>query len=246
MKKSLVVIHEGEGRASTVLIAEGFKRRHDQVKRLIVRYRKKFEEISPLKGDIRRAKTKKFEEFLLDEDQFLFLGTLFKNNPQVIDFKLLIIKDYRRCRKQLARALNQKHDPQYNQTRLTNKTLRFYETDAIQKFIAYSKKQGGTPKGCDMYYSNFTKMTNTLLFICEGTFKNLRNVLTPEQLMTIGAAEQIIGKTIKNNMENGIFYKDIYKNVKKKVELFAELHGKSEVLNQQLLIPETYGNTSPL
>lgn len=236
MKKQIVTIHEDIGRAGTVLIAEGFNRRHEQVVRLIRKYREKFEKISTLKVVIQKAKTKPFEEYLLDENQFFFLGTLFKNNEQVVEFKFRLVQEFAKCRKQLAKALNQKKDPAWNQARLTSKTVRLLETGAIQEFIIYAKEQGGTPDGCDKYYSNFTRMMNTLLFICEGKFKSLRDVLTPEQLVTVSAAEHIIGKSLRADMKNNIFYKDIYSSAKKKLELFAELHGQSEVLSKQMLI----------
>lgn len=232
--KNIVIIYDGEGRAGTFLIAEGFKRRHEQITRLVKKYQDKFEELNPLKVQKIKTKGRSVKEYLLTEDQFLFLGTLFKNNDQVVEFKYRIVKEFSKCRKQLAKALNQKHDPVWNQTRLTGKTIRLLETGAIQEFIAYAKEQGGTPEGCDNYYSNFTQITNTLLFICEGKFKSLRDVLTPEQLMTVGAAEQIIGKALRNDMKDNVFYKDIYKKVKKKVELFAELNGQSEVISKQL------------
>jgi hypothetical protein len=114
--------------------------------------------------------------------------------------------------------------------------LRALETGEIQKFIQYAKDQGGSEKGCNMYYANITKMMNALLFICEGKFKNLRDILTPEQLMTVGSAEQVIGKSLRDDMAKKVFYKDIYQNVKSKVEIFAELHGKGEVISKQLAI----------
>ena len=230
MKKDIVVIEKNEGRAGTVLIAEGFNRRHEHIVRLIKKYRKEFEEINHLKWFIKRGKTKSFEEFLLDEDQFLFLGTLFKNNDQIVNFKLRLVKEFRNCRRRLNRALNQNRDPKWNQARLTSKTLRIFETGVIKEFIAYAKAQGGTPKGCDNYYTNFTRLVNISLFICEGKFKNLRDVLTPEQLMIVGAAEQMIRKTLREEMNANVFYKDIYQSIKKKVIAFADLSGQTEVL----------------
>lgn len=232
--KNIVIIHENEGRAGTFIIAEGFKRRHEHVTRLVKKYQIKFEEFGHLRWQKVKTKGRSVKECLLNEDQFLFLGTLFKNNDQIVEFKHRLIKEFKKCREQLAKALNQKHDPVWNQTRLTGKTIRLLETGAIQEFIAYAKEQGGTPAGCDMYYKNFTEIMNILLFICEGKFKSLRNVLTPEQLMTVGSAEQIIGKSLRYDMKANVFYKDIYKNAKKKVELFAELHGQSEVISKQL------------
>ena len=239
MSKQIVVIHNNEGRAGTVLIAEGFNRRHEQVIRLVKKYQDKFESLNTLKVFMVRTKGRSFNVFLLDEDQFMFLGTLFKNIDQTVKFKHELIKAFKKCRKQLERALNQdKKDPAYNQARLTNKTLRMLETGAIQEFIAYAKNQGGTAQGCDFYYRNFTNMVNGLLFVCEGKFKNIRDILTPEQLMIVGAAEQIIGKSLRDAMKANIFYKDIYRDIKRKIKIFAELHGQSEVLNQCLLIEE--------
>lgn len=234
--KNIVIMYEDEGRAGTFLLSEGFKRKHEHVTRLVKKYQPKFEGFGHLRWRKIKTKGRSIKECLLNEDQFLFLGTLFKNNDQIVEFKYRVIKDYAKCRKQLAKALNQKHDPIWSQTRLTSKTIRLLETGAIQEFIIYAKEQGGTPEGCDNYYTNFTQMMNILLFICESKFTSLRDVLTPEQLITIGAAEKIIGKSLRDDMKANVFYKDIYKNAKKKVEIFAELNGQSEVLSKQLLL----------
>ena len=77
-------------------------------------------------------------------------------------------------------------------------------------------------------------MMNTLLFICEEKFKSLRDVLSPVQLMVIGSAEQIIGKSLREDMKNEVYYKIIYKNAKEKTKIFAKLHGKSEVIDKQI------------
>jgi phage regulator Rha-like protein len=77
------------------------------------------EEIGRLETTITKGKTKSFEEFLLTEDQFLFLGSLMRNNPQVVEFKLRLVKEFSKCRKQLEKALGQKGDPRYDQARLT-------------------------------------------------------------------------------------------------------------------------------
>ena len=52
--------------------------------------------------------------------------------------------------------------------------------------------------------------------------------------MTVGSAEQVIGKSLRDDMAKKVFYKDIYQNVKSKVELFAELHGKSSIIAKTL------------
>ena len=239
-KKNLVVIQNDEGRAGTKIIAKGFDRRHEQITRLVNKYRKQFEEINTLNVFISKGKTKNFKEFFLDEYQFAFLATLFKNNDKIVEFKLRLILDYRRIQRLLKAANKQKDNPVWNQARLTGKTLRLMETNIIQKFIVYAKNQGGSEHGCNMYYSNITRMMNTLLFICEGQFKNLREVLTPEQLIVVGSAEQVIKKTLEDAMEQNIFYKDIYKKVKEKIMIFADLHGQSDVISKHLTLRQPY------
>jgi hypothetical protein len=60
--------------------------------------------------------------------------------------------------------------------------------------------------------------------------------MTVPQLMTCSSAEQIIDRGLQDGMSRKKYYKDIYKDVKAKVEIFAGLHGKSEVISEQLKI----------
>lgn len=235
----LITILNNEPRAGTVLIAEGFDRRHEQVVRLIKKYLAEFEKLNTLEVLSRKNNTRVFNEYMLTESQFFFLGTLFKNSEISIPFKLKLIIEFDKCKKQLNALSGKKNDEQWNEARLTGKTLRSIETHAIKEFIAYAKNQGGSEKGCNMYYANITKMMTGLLFICGNKFKDIRSVITSQQLITVGSAEQVITKSLRDDMKANVFYKDIYRNVKAKVTIFAELHGQSEVVliedDQELL-----------
>jgi len=72
------------------------------------------------------------------------------------------------------------------------------------------------------------------MFIVQGKFKNVRELMTTQQLMTVSSAEQIIDRGLRDGMSRKKYYKDIYKDVRAKVELFADLHGQSEVISKQL------------
>ena len=172
-------------------------------------------------------------EFLLDEDQFMFLGTLLKNTNKVVDFKFSIIQQFKKCRKQLEQTNKYHQQPKYKITREASILVRRTTTDAMQEFIEYAKVQGSKNSG--MYYANITKMMNGLLFIVEGKYKNLRNVMSIQQLMTVSSAEQIIDRGLRDGMSRKKYYKDIYQDIKKRVETFAELHGKSDVISDLLL-----------
>jgi len=175
------------------------------------------------------------EEYMLNEGQTIFLGSLFRNsNDEILDFKEKVAGEFIRMKDEL-RAKNKIHSsPEYHVIRNAGKIVRHETTAIMSEFMLYAIQQGSTHP--ERYYSNFTKMANSLLFIVEGKFKNLREVMTVQQLMTTGSAEQIIGKGIREGMNKKMFYKDIYLDVKGRVAKFAELNGKSEVIDRQMLI----------
>jgi len=240
-----VSIYNDEPRAGTFLISQGFNREHKKVIELVKKYKERFlrlEDNKSLSADliIHKVPAKKagrpVEEILLNEAQTIFLGSLFRNNEIVLDFKERLAKDFVNLRKKLQALSQQKSEPLYQMTRHAGKIVRAHATKTMQEFIEYAKTQGGSPKGCDMYYTNITGMVNGLLFIVEGKFKNLREVMTNQQLMTISSAEQIIDKGLRDGMKKRMFYKDIYQDVRRRVMTFAELHGQSEVIEKQLSI----------
>lgn len=231
MAKNIAVIHNGEARAGTFLIAQGFDRNHDQVKRLVKKYEKDFLEFGSFHLLKVKSKGRSIEEILLNEDQTMFLGTLFKNSAIVVKFKKKLVREFSKLRKRLAALEVQRQNPRWQVARSASKTLRLRETDRISEFVVYAKEQGS--QRANWYYKAFSRMTNDLLFLVEGRFKNLRDVLTPEQLMAIGAADRIIDKALVDGMAKGMYYKDIFRDVKQRVEIFAGLHGKQSVLAEK-------------
>lgn len=239
MKNEIVKNYYGEERAGTFLIAQGFNRDHFDIIKLINKYKERFLRLDNkltldqfIKNKIPAKKAgRPIEEYLLNEAQTIFLGTLFRNSSDLIlDFKERLAKEFVNLRKQNEALKKHKGEAEYLPTRNMGKIIRRGTTDEIQKFIEYAKKQGGSERGCNMYYSNITRMMNAMLFIVKGKYKNVRDLMSVGQLMTTYSAEMIISKAITDNMKKNIFYKDIYSDIKSKVEIFAELHGKSEVV----------------
>jgi len=232
---SEVELWEDEARTGTFLLSQGLDREHKIVRDIIEKYREDFEDFSILKKrKLRSTGGRAANEYMLDEDQFMFLGTLLRNTKKVVEFKKRIIQQFKKCRLENEKLQNHKRQPEYQITRDASKIVRKQTTDVMQRFIEYATSQGST--NSERYYSNITRMLNGLLFIVEGKFKNVREIMTTQQLMTTSSAEQIIDRGLKDGMSRKIYYKDIYKEVKSKVELFAELHGKSEVISKQLFI----------
>ena len=95
----------------------------------------------------------------------------------------------------------------------------------IKEFIEYATKQGS--KNAAFYYANISKMENTALFFLEQKFKNLRDILDIRQLSTVDSADHIVAKALRDGMDSGMAYQNIYTMAKKRVEAFAELRGKT-------------------
>jgi len=230
-----VELWEDEARTGSFLLAQGLDRDHKIVRDLIEKYREDFEDFTVLKKrKLRSTGGRAANEYMLDEDQFMFLGTLLRNNKKVVAFKKAIILQFKKCRLENEALHSHKETPEYQLTRDAGKLVRKQTTDEMHRFVEYAKSQGsGSPK---MYYMNITRMMNGMLFIVEGKFKNLREVMTIQQLMTVSSAEQIIDRGIKDGISRKMFYKDIYKDIKKRVMTFAELHGQSSVIDNCLRI----------
>lgn len=231
--KEMVVIQNDEPMAGTWLLAQGFEKEHRRVVELIEKYRVNFENFSRLeRRKFKSTGGRPVEEYLLTEPQAAFLGTLFRNNEKVVKFKEKLIKEFFRMKTAIIRAKAQSVETKWIEARADGKVKRLKATGRMKEFRFYAETQGSTH--AEKYYMNITKMTNAMLFIVDGKYKNLRDLMTPRQLMVISAAEGIIDKALKDGMKKSIYYKDIYKLVKERVELFAELHGQSEVISKQL------------
>jgi len=229
-----VEIWEDEPRAGTFLIAMGFGRDHKHILEMVSRYEKDFEHFGRLK---RRKLTstggRPVNEIMLNENQTMFLGTLLRNSEKTVFFKKTLVQKFDQCRKALQALQIVKSEPDYKLTRDYSKYIRRETTGAMKCFVAYAKAQGS--KNPEKYYCNITRMMNGMLFIAEGKFKNLKEVLTPRQLMTVCSAEQIIENGLDIGMRSNVFYKEIYKDVKQRVQTFADLHGQSKVIDRFLL-----------
>lgn len=230
-----VELCDGEARTGSFLLAQGLERDHKAVRDLIEKYRVDFEEFNILKTrKLRSTGGRAANEYLLDEDQFMFLGTLLRNSKKVVSFKKAIVLQFKKARLELEKFHHHQQLPEYKVARKAGIIVRRQTTDVMQKFVEYAESQGS--ENAERYYSNITRMLNSLLFIVNGKFKNVRNMLSVQQLMTTSSAEQIIDRGLLDGMSRKRYYKDIYKDVRARVETFAELHGQSEVIDNDLAI----------
>jgi len=244
--KNVVTIYNDELRVGTFLIAQGFKRDHKKITNLIKKYTVQFMELEVNKSSqkgliVQRVHSKKagrpIEEFLLNEAQTMFLGTLFRtssNNPDdpVLRFKVRLSKDFTEMKDLLFSLQSQRQSKEWIENRAAGKVIRKEETDTIKDFIVYAKEQGSTK--ADYYYIVLSKCVNDNLFTFEGKFKIKRDAMNNEQTITAKFADRIVSRALIEGMAMSLPYKEIYKMVKSRIIDLAKMYGKSKVVDRKL------------
>lgn len=203
---------DSEFRIDSRLLAPELNHRHRTIFESISKYQSKFEEHGLLpfeteavnNGDARGVKYQKFA--LLNEDQCYFLLTLMRNNDFVVDKKSKLVKAFRQAKDQVTLR---------DMARIEGKAVRRTETDAIKSLIEYATAKGSS--NANMYYSNITRMTNSLLSIDSGK----RETLDHRTLQQIKIAETIVEMAIRDGLKADLPYKDIYKLCKERVSSIA-------------------------
>lgn len=225
--------------ASTLTISKGVELEHRAVISLVRKYTEDLNDFSLMTFEMSKATGGRPVEIAwLDEEQATFLITLMKNSKIVVKFKKELTKEFYRMRRTLLDLSYNHKNAEWLEKRKSGKLTHRVKTDVIKDFISYCEMDGS--KNAKKYYMNLAKMENAALFLLQEKYPNVRDVLNGHQLSVIQTADQIVAKALKEGMEKGIFYKDIYKLAKKRVLAMAELVGKSIVpmFNQEQLTQE--------
>ena len=231
MEKQVVAMHQNEPRVCTFDIFKrlGYKE-HRAVKKVIYTNEKHFLEYGFLHLHVQKPTKgskggRPDESYLLNENQFTLLTVLCKNSPEVVEYKVKIVRQFVKMRTFLTAIASQRQNSEWLETRNAGKQKRRVETDTIQKFVSYAVAQGS--KNAEKYYANISKMQNKALFFIEQKFKNIREILNLKQLSIVICADEIVTKAIDDGMAKDMHYKDVYQLAKKRIESFADLHGKT-------------------
>lgn len=261
MKGTLINIRGNDLTIGTWFLSKGFDLRHNILKDLIEKYRDKFEQIGELQkvgfydtdGEIKcdsegriqyikpvmntqRKRGGQVEQFVLNEEQYVFLGTLLPNSDKVTEFKFKLTREFFRMRKYIISLMAQQKNLEWLEKRKLGKEKRNEETLMIKNFIEYAKQQGSERSG--KYYMQITKMQNQSLFPNQWNGfpgDNLRDTLSIFDLDVIKISDAVVENTIKLGMENGKQYKQIYQDIKLQTEALSISLGRTPYRLQENL-----------
>lgn len=223
--KNLVLLEKDDPVTTSLIIAEETKNGHRGVIQLIKIHQENLESFGTLQFQLRKSAGRPTEYALLNEMQTTFLIALMKNNETVVRFKKELVRQFYTMRKTLTQITIRQNNAEWQQLREIGKATRKEETETVKQFIEYATKSGS--KNAQTYYPSISRMENKALFFLEQKFDNVRDILAGQQLAVISSADQIVEKTLKEGMEQGMEYHEIFQLAKKNVETFANIVGKT-------------------
>lgn len=258
--KNLIEINNNELIITSKIIADGVNNKHKNVIQLIENH---FERIKKIRGILpfetekkstnnwkieRRGRPSKF--YLLNEVQASFLISLMDNSEEVLDFKQCLVKEFYRMRRALLQVELNKQNKEWVEAREKGKDTRKLACKEYQNYLKYAIENGSKTyeKKPNLVYSKFSNMINKALFDFEFKPKSgkTRDYMTEQQLNITNSAELLVQKIIQDELDKGTEYHEIYKISKSKIEQYAEIAGKSKIIdvlvNKQIGIKEVMPN----
>ena len=210
----LIILRRKEAVTTSLKVAEIFHKRHDRVIRSI---ENTLEDL-PKNGVVKMFHESTYEDakgeqrkmYYMNRDGFTLLAMGF-TGEKALEFKLAYISAFNKMEK----FITEKQSAEYLEARATGKLVRKEETDTIKKLVEYAKEQGSGH--ADMLYVTYTKLANKIVGI------NKRTDASTIQLSNLTFIERAIWRTIEDGMKLGMYYKEIYKSCKARMEQIKEL-----------------------
>jgi Rha family phage regulatory protein len=233
MKTELVKTTGNKCFTTSLIVAEEFEKRHDNLMAKII------DGINSNNEEIRRfsllnfkeskyvSRGKEYDSFEITEDGFAELAMSFTGDKARV-IRIRFIAAFRKALNDIDHlrkiAYDNHHDGEWVQFRVEGKEDRRAETDVIKEFVAYAHAQGS--KSPEKYYMLLTKMMNEQLFVIEGKPKNIREVMGKSALRQAQKGDSFIEQSLMRGMAKQMHYKEVFQEAKADIIRLAERTGK--------------------
>lgn len=189
-------------------VAEHFRKRHDNVIRIIDNHLK-IEGVKSafIASKYTDSKGEQRKRYYMNRDGFSLLVMGF-TGKEAIAWKMKYIEAFNH----MERLLVQKQTAVYQDTRAYQKAIRRQETDAIKCLVDYAMAQGSS--NAVRYYSSLSRLADRTAGIED------REEATIEQLNTLVLAEKIIARCIGDGITDQAGYREIYQSCRQRLERF--------------------------
>lgn len=206
MSEIVFIGKHNEPYTTSKIIADRTGIEHRKIKAAIHKYKKEVDSFglsAPYQAESTGGRPE--EIYLLNEEQATFLMTLLKNTKVVVEFKKELVRQFYAMRK----ILQERQSTEWLLTRKQGKLVRRSETDVLAQLATYATEQGSANMEKQVYQI-YTKLVNSLVGIQKGG----RETAPFKTLSVIAFLEDMILNTVRQEMDNGTYYKEIYRKCK--------------------------------
>lgn len=145
-----------------------------------------------------------YREYYMTKDGFSFIVMGFTGR-EADNWKLKYIDAFN----QMEALINERQSTEWLLTRKQGKLVRRSETDVLAQLATYATEQGSKNMEKQVYQI-YTKLVNSLVGIQKGG----RETAPFKTLSVIAFLEDMILNTVRQEMGNGTYYKEIYRKCK--------------------------------
>lgn len=218
----LVYLKNDEAMTDSLMVADNFSRRHDDVVKSIeklIERNKEAETDNRTFSDISRqfVKTRYKDgswrsqtKYLMNRDGFALLVMGF-NGKKAHEWKLKYISAFN----SMESVIRERSTAAWVETRKVGQLTRKAETDTIKRLVEYAKDQGSTHS--DKLYITYTKLANKFAGV------ENRDKASVMQLNNLSLGEYIILHVIDTGILMGKHYKEIYQDCKNRLATVSDL-----------------------
>ncbi len=223
----LVTVNHNIAVTTSLLVAEMFHKRHDSVIRDIKNLdcSKEFNLHNFVETSYVDTWNRKQPYYLITKDGFTFLVMGYRGK-QAAEFKEKYIAAFNK----MENYLKEKTSTEWLEQRRTGILTRNNETDVIKQLVEYAREQGSGH--ADMLYLTYTKLANKASGIA------CRDDATIGQLNVLAIIENTIISMLHKGMDEGLNYKEIYKQTRERVERVRDI-AFLDTFNERLLAAQS-------
>lgn len=223
----LITTTQGQPMTTSLVIAEKFGKRHKNVIQAVRNLETpvEFNGLNFQPVDYIDEKGESRPMYQITRDGFAILAMGF-TGKEAAQWKIRFLEAFNAMERTLRQQDAHKFAVEWQQSRASGKVVRLNFTDGVQDFIEYARRQGSS--SAEKYYMQLTKMEYRAIFLIDQAVGDgFRDRLNAAQLVNLATAELIAQRALREGMEAGQHYKEIYKLAKYRVETFAAMVGKS-------------------
>ena len=208
----IVSIKDNEAFTDSRIIAVGTNNKHHSITAVIQKYLTDFEDFGKVRFKMEPLSSGQKEKvYMLNQQQATLLMTYLRNSDITRKFKKELVRQFYL----MQQFIFERQSKHWLETREQGKLTRKAETDVLKQLVDYAKEQGS--QHSDKMYVAYTKLANKICGIAG------RDNATAQQLSNLTVAENIILHCIQAGILQSKHYKDIYKDCKKRLEIFKDI-----------------------